>query len=46
MVQGVPRQAKEGQSHAYDQNPDHMFIVDTGDGSRQNLMNWQVDLVI
>ncbi len=24
--------------------PDHMFIVDTGDGSRQNLMNWQVDL--
>ena len=24
--------------------PDHMFIVDTGDGSRQNLINWQIDL--
>ena len=24
--------------------PDHMFIVDTGDGSRQNLLNWQIDL--
>ena len=25
--------------------PDHMFIVDTGDGSRQNLLNWQMILV-
>ena len=24
--------------------PEHMFIVDTGDGSRQNLINWQIDL--
>ena len=24
--------------------PEHMFIVDTGDGSRTNLMNWQVDM--
>ena len=24
--------------------PDHMFIVDTGDGSRQNLINWGINL--
>ena len=24
--------------------PDHMFIVDTGDGSRQNLINWSINL--
>ena len=24
--------------------PEHMFVVDTGDGSRQNLINWGIDL--
>ena len=24
--------------------PDHMFVVDTGDGSRQNLTNWSINL--
>ena len=24
--------------------PDHMFVVDTGDGSRQNLLNWSINL--
>ena len=24
--------------------PDHMFVVDTGDGSRQNLINWGINL--
>ena len=25
--------------------PDHMFVVDTGDGSRQNLTNWSINPV-